>query len=86
MHPAEFMVHYYYNDDDEILQGGPKKMRKPNQDIRDKIQSSAIFSWMVAARYGVNDTNFSKLLRKDLSQETRRQIYQIIEELKQEAK
>lgn len=57
-------------------------MKRRNQDIREGIRKSGIFMWQVAERYGLSDTNFSKLLRKELSEETKTRINRIIEELK----
>lgn len=59
-------------------------MVRRNQEIRDGIRAAGFFLWQVAERYGVNDTNFSKLLRRELSEETKKRIAEIIEELQSE--
>ncbi len=56
-------------------------MKRANQDIRQAAQEKGIYLWQVAERYGVNDSNFSRLLRQELSQGKRERIMQIINDL-----
>lgn len=53
-----------------------------NLDIRNAIFSSNIKKWQIAEKLGMTDSNFSRLLRKELSQEQKERIISIIEELK----
>ena len=59
-------------------------MQKANKDIRLAVKRAGIFFWQIADKYGINDSNFSRLLRKELDANTKARIYAIIEELKQE--
>jgi hypothetical protein len=72
-----------YNDNNDNLKGGAM-MTKRNIDIREAIQASGFNHWLIAERMGVNDTTFSRWLRKELSHEKKQKILQVIEELKQE--
>ena len=55
-----------------------------NQDIRTAAKEAGVFLWQVAARYGINDGNFSRKLRKELPVEEKQKILGIIESLAQE--
>ena len=55
-----------------------------NQDIRTAAKEAGVFLWEIAARYGINDGNFSRKLRKELPVEEKQKILGIIEGLAQE--
>lgn len=55
-----------------------------NRDIRNAAKEAHVFLWQIADRIGVNDGNFSRRLRKELSPEEKERIMTIIEELAQE--
>lgn len=55
-----------------------------NQDVRKAAKSAGVFLWQIAARYGINDGNFSRKLRKELPAEEKQKILGIIESLAQE--
>lgn len=55
-----------------------------NQDIRTAAKEAGVFLWEIAARYGINDGNFSRKLRKELPAEEKQKILGIIESLTQE--
>ena len=55
-----------------------------NLEIRNAIKSVGIKYWEVAERYGINDGNFSRKLRKELSLEEKEKILNIISEIKKE--
>lgn len=55
-----------------------------NQDIRKAIQDKGLKYWQVADKYGVNDGNFSRLLRKELSSEVKRKVFKAIKEAERE--
>lgn len=59
-------------------------MERKNQDIRKAAQEAGIMLWQIAQIYGVNDSNFSRKLRKELSEAEKTRIFGIIEELKAE--
>ena len=53
-------------------------------EIKGKIISSGLKIWQVADKYGCNDGNFSRKLRKDFSADEAEKIFKIIKELKNE--
>lgn len=55
-----------------------------NQDIRQAATESSIRLWRIADALGIADCNFSRKLRKELSQEEKEKIFAIIRELSQE--
>ena len=57
-------------------------MIQANQDIRQGIKVAGIRQWQVADAYGLNEQNFSRLLRKELASETKERIFTIIQALK----
>ena len=52
-----------------------------NKEIRDYAKEKWITLWQIAAELGLNDGNFSRKLRFELSAETKVQIFRIIDEL-----
>lgn len=56
-----------------------------NQDIRNEVKSAGLKLWQIAERLGINDGNFSRLLRRELSDEKKTEIRSIIEKLKKES-
>lgn len=59
-------------------------MSKANNDIREKAVNAGVKLWEIAARYGINDGNFTRLLRVELPEEKKQRIFSIIEEIKTE--
>ena len=55
-----------------------------NQDIRKAVQEAGLKLWQIAEEFGMQDSNFSRKLRHELSQTDKQRIYGIIEELKKE--
>lgn len=55
-----------------------------NQKIREQISNNNLKYWQIADKLNINDGNFSRLLRKQLSKEKEEEILKIIEELKEE--
>lgn len=53
-----------------------------NQDIRQEITASGFRYWQVADKLGMNDGNFSRLLRFELPDEKKEKIRSAIAELK----
>lgn len=60
-------------------------MTVSNQTIRLRAKEAGVKLWQIADRMGIEDTHFSKLLRKELPEDKQAQIMQIIAELEQEA-
>lgn len=52
-----------------------------NKDIRQEVKKSNIKLWQIADRLGIADTNFSKMLRKELSEKQKEKIRYIIKKL-----
>lgn len=52
-----------------------------NLDIRQEAKEARVRLWQIAERIGVNDGNFSRKLRKELSVEEKTKIRAIISEL-----
>ena len=55
-----------------------------NKEIREAAKRSGVYLWQVADAYGVNDGNFSRKLRKELPQEEKQNILEIIDRLSKE--
>lgn len=56
-----------------------------NIDIRAAAQSKNIKLWQIAAQLNINDGNFSRKIRKELSDAEKADIMQIIDELSKES-
>jgi len=59
-------------------------MNKTNQDIRRAAKLSCVKLWQIADRLNINDGNFSRKLRKELSAKEKTEIITIIENLSKE--
>jgi len=57
---------------------------RANMDIREAAKQAGVHLWQVAEAYGMNDGNFSRKLRKELPQEEKGKILEIIDRLAQE--
>lgn len=57
---------------------------RANADIRAKAKESGVCLWQVASACGINDGNFSRKLRQELSQEEKGKILEIIDRLARE--
>lgn len=54
-----------------------------NQDVRLAAESANVKLWEIAYRLGINDGNFSRKLRRELPDEEKQRIFNIIDELKE---
>ncbi len=52
-----------------------------NKDVREYAKKRNVKLWQIAAELNINDGNFSRKLRYELLEETKQQIYKIIDEL-----
>lgn len=52
-----------------------------NAEIRRAAKSAGVRLWQVAERFGINDGNFSRKLRRELPPEEREKILGIIKDL-----
>lgn len=55
-----------------------------NKDIREAAKQAGVRLWQIAERLGMNDGNFSRKLRKELTQSERETIMGIIADLSRE--
>lgn len=60
-------------------------MKQANQDIRRRAAGAGVKLWQIADALGITDCYFSRLLRKEFSEERRAEVFRIIDELEQEA-
>lgn len=59
-------------------------MIQKNVAIRNAILDNNLKFWQIAEKLNINDGNFSRLLRKELTKDKKEEILKIIEELKEE--
>ena len=52
-----------------------------NQSIREEAKNSGVKLWQIAERLGMNDGNFSRKLRCELSEDEKAKILKIIREI-----
>lgn len=57
---------------------------KANKDIREYAERNRIPLWRIADKYGCTDNSFSRKLRKELTDEDKQKIINIIDELTKE--
>ena len=57
-----------------------------NVKIREAAKRAGVYLWEIAERYGCNDGNFSRKLRRELPEDEQRRILVIISELAAEKK
>lgn len=54
-----------------------------NQDVRNLAKDNNIPLWKIADGLGITDSTFSKWLRKELSDETKQKVIEIVNKLKE---
>lgn len=52
-----------------------------NKDIREEIKNANLKLWQIAELIGIRDTEFSKMLRKELSDSDKNKIRQAIKSM-----
>ena len=55
-----------------------------NKEIKDYIKSKNVPMWRGAERLGIADSSFSRMLRYEITEEKRLEIYKITDELSAE--
>lgn len=55
-----------------------------NKDIRQEAKGANVKLWQIADNLGIADTNFSKMLRKELSENQKEKIRYIIKNFRKE--
>ena len=56
-------------------------MAQKNEDIRNEAKRRSVKLWMIAEAMNMNDGNFSRKLRHELSQDEKQRIFEIIDKL-----
>lgn len=56
-------------------------MKFTNLDIRELLKKNKIYQWQVAQELGMQDSNFSKLMRQELSKDKKDEIIKIINDI-----
>ena len=59
-------------------------MTSANMMIRERAKESGVYFWEIAERLGIQDSAFSKKMRRELPDEEREKVLAIIHELSQE--
>ncbi len=59
-------------------------MSRPNDDIRERAKQKGVYLYQIADRIGMQDSNFSRKLRKELTDGEKKRIFKIIDELAEE--
>lgn len=57
-----------------------------NLEIRKRAEINGVKLWQIAERLNLNDSNFSRKLRKEFGEEERERILAIIDEIAKEEK
>ncbi len=57
-------------------------MCNANADLRSEAKSSGVFLWQIAERLRISEPSMTRLFRRELSDEKKEEIRNIIEELK----
>lgn len=55
-----------------------------NSDIKDAAKTAGVKLWQIAEAYGMQDSNFSRKLRRELPEAEKKEILAIIERLARE--
>lgn len=55
-----------------------------NKDIREYAKNHSVKLWQIANKLHINDENFSRKLRTELSEDKKAEIFKIIDELAEE--
>lgn len=58
-------------------------MAHTNLEIRNEIKAAGLFLWQVADIMGIQDSNFSRMLRKELCERDRLRVLSAIEKAKE---
>ena len=59
-------------------------MKKKNVDIIEMAKLKGVYLWQISDKLEMDNVNFSKKLRKELSENEKRKIYDIIEIISKE--
>lgn len=56
-------------------------VEKANKDIRRTLERENIYQWQVAEKMGMQDSNFSKLLRTEMTEDKKREVLIAIKQI-----
>lgn len=56
-------------------------IEKANKDIRRTLKRENIYQWQVAEKLGMQDSNFSKLLRTEMTENKKRDVLLAIKQI-----
>lgn len=56
-------------------------IEKANKDIRRTLERENIYQWQVAEKLGMQDSNFSKLLRTEMTENKKRDVLLAIKQI-----
>lgn len=56
-------------------------IEKANKDIRRTLERENIYQWQVAEKMGMQDSNFSKLLRTEMTEDKKREVLIAIKQI-----
>lgn len=59
-------------------------MIKANMDIRQAARTKGVYLWRIADHLGLQDSNFARILRKELAADEKTKIFAIIDTLAKE--
>ena len=59
-------------------------MTQANKEFRMRVKKSGIKLWQIADKLSIHESQFSRLLRKELSGEMRERAFEAIDELSKE--
>lgn len=55
-----------------------------NKDIREEAAKTRVYLWEIAAALGITDSHFSRTLRREMSEEKKTEIREIIHRISSE--
>ena len=73
---------FYNNIKDNTINENEGGKRMCNIDVRSEIKAANLFQWQVAEAVGVSETTFCKMLRRELSDEQKKNVRAAIIKLK----
>ncbi|MDD3199348.1 MAG: hypothetical protein PHN73_03475 [Eubacteriales bacterium] len=79
------LVYQSKSNNTTIFLGKEMMQLTSNKEIREKMQRSRIKYWEVALALGITDGTFSRKLRKEFSEEDKKRVLQIIDQISRES-
>ena len=60
------------------------KANRANNDVRERAHSAGVFLWQIADELGIYDSTLCRMMRKELSDDLKDEIFHIIDKLSNE--